>query len=260
MKSVTSTDMTFWEHLDVLRASLIKAVIIVVAAGMAAFAFKAEVFSVILAPTESHFITYRLFDGLARSISGSAAADFTVRLFNIGLTEQFFIHIKTSLFIGLLVASPLVVYLLFRFISPALRANESRHSGSIITWGYAMFALGLSFGYYVVFPFTFRFLGAYTISPDIENTISLQSYMDTFMMMNLLMGIVFEIPLVCLLLAKARILTPTFMKHYRKHAIVAILVIAAIITPTSDVFTLLLVALPILILYECSLLLIKRVA
>jgi sec-independent protein translocase protein TatC len=122
-----------------------------------------------------------------------------------------------------------------------------------------MFILGVLFSYFVIFPFTFRFLGTYQVSPEVKNTVSLDSYMDTFLMINMVMGIVFEIPVVCWLLGKLGILSSDIMKQYRKHAIIAILVASAIITPTSDAFTLSLVAFPIWMLYECSILIVRKV-
>lgn len=245
-------NMTFWEHLDILRASVIKIVLMVVVCAVAAFFFKDELFSVVLAPKDSDFIIYRLFDSLNTVFSSGKADDFSVQLINTGLAEQFLIHMKVAMYAGLLVASPYVIYVLFSFISPALYENERKYSSRIIVSGYIMFVLGVLISYFLIFPLTFRFLGTYQVSSDVANMITLQSYIDTLTMMTLLMGILFELPVLCWLLGKLGILSAAFMSRFRRHAIVVILIIAAIITPTSDIFTLLLVAMPVWILYEIS--------
>lgn len=251
------TDMTFWEHLDVLRNSLIKIVLAVVICGLVAFFFKDTMFYVILAAKDTTFVTYRWFNEICRLMHLQTMDQFSIKLINTGLAEQFIIHMKTSVCAGFLLASPYVVYQLFRFISPALYDRERKYSLGIITGGYIMFIIGVLLGYFLIFPLTLRFLGTYQVSGEVENMISIQSYIGTFMMMNLLMGIVFELPVLCWLLGRLGLLDSTIMRRFRKHAIVAILIIAAIITPTSDIFTLMLVALPIWLLYEISIYVVK---
>lgn len=251
-------NMSFWEHLDVLRGSLIRIVAVTVLCGIVAFFFKEHIFAIILAPKSSDFVTYELFDRLSSWFSDGESQAFSVQLINTGLAAQFAIHMKTSLYVGLLLSSPYVLYLLFRFISPALYENERRYTSRVVFSGYFMFLLGVLLNYFLIFPFTFRFLGTYQVDAGVENLISLQSYMDTLLMMSLMMGILFELPIVCWLLGKLGVLSADFMRHYRRHAIVVILLIAAIITPTSDVFTLSLVALPIWSLYELSILFVPR--
>jgi len=253
------TNMSFWEHLDVLRASLIRIVAVTVLCGIAAFLFKEEVFTAVLAPKDEGFVTYRILERLAGYAAGTGTPAFSVRLINTGLAEQFVIHMKVSVYIGVLLASPYILYLLFRFISPALYANERKYASRIVGWGYVMFLSGVSVCYFLIFPLTFRFLGTYQVSDEVENMISLQSYIGTLGGMTMMLGIVFEIPVVCWLLARLGILSVGFMQRYRRHAVVVILVIAAIITPTSDIFTLLLVALPMWLLYEASILVVKRI-
>lgn len=154
-------------------------------------------------------------------------------------------------------ASPYILYQLFRFVLPALYADERKYVVRMVGGGYLMFMLGVSVSYFLIFPLTFRFLGTYQVSGDVMNMITLQSYISTMMLMCLAMGIVFEIPILSWLFAKLGLLSADFMRKYRKHAVVVILVIAAIITPTSDVFTLSLVALPMWLLYEVSILIVK---
>lgn len=250
--------MSFWDHLDVLRGSLLKIAAVTLAYGAAAFCFKEEMFAVLLAPRDPDFVTYRLLERVSGWFGGGAAEDFSIPLINTGLAEQLMIHLKVSVYAGFLVSSPYTLYLLFHFISPALYENERRYSSRVVVSGYAMFVAGVLASYFVLFPLTFRFLGTYQVSPDVENMITLQSYMGTFLMMNLAMGIVFELPVVCWLLGKLGILTAEFMRRFRRHAVVVILVAAALITPTTDMFTMLIVALPIWLLYEASILIVRR--
>ncbi|MBR4925877.1 MAG: twin-arginine translocase subunit TatC [Prevotella sp.] len=240
--------MTFWEHLDELRGSLIRMAIAAVAMGLIAFAFKETLFDIVLAPSKSDFFLYRLI----------GTGPFDIRLINTGLAEQFTIHMKVALTVGLLVASPYILYLLFHFISPALYENERRYSVTITLSAYIMFIVGVALNYFLVFPLTVRFLGTYSVSSEVENMLSLSSYVDSLLMMSLWFGIIFELPVICWILGRLGLLKSEWMTHYRRHAIVAILIIAAIITPTGDIFTLLVVSLPIYILYEASVFLVRR--
>ena len=162
------------------------------------------------------------------------------------------IHMKTALYAGLLLASPYVLYELFRFVSPALYANERRYATRIVGASYVMFVLGTLLNYFLIFPLTVRFLGTYQVSPDVQNMLTLQSYMDTLIGMSFVMGVVFELPVVCWLMAMMHILKASFMRKTRRHAVVIIIIVAAIITPTTDALTLCIVALPIWLLYEAS--------
>ena len=210
--------LTFWEHLDVLRGSLIRMLVAAVAAGVVAFVLKDRLFAVVLAPADGGFVTYRLL----------GAEPFTINLINTGLAEQFMIHMKVALVAGVLIASPY------------------------------MFIVGLAVNYFVIFPLTVRFLGTYQVSAAVSNMLTISSYVDTLAMMSLVFGIVFEIPVVCWLLARFGLLKAEWMSRYRRHAVVAIVAVAAVITPTSDVFTLLLVSLPIWLLYEASVVIVRK--
>ena len=238
MSSQDSGNGTFWEHLDELRGRIIRILLVMAGFAVVAFFFKEPLFDVILAPSKSDFITYRLL----------GVPDFSISLMNTGLTEQFMIHMKTALFCGLLMASPYVIYQLFCFVAPALYDTERRYAMG----GYGMFIIGTVVNYFLIFPLTVRFLGTYQVSPDVTNMLTIQSYADTLISMSLVMGVVFELPVVSWLLALMGVLHAASMTAYRKHAIVAILIISAIITPTTDVFTLFVVALPIWLLYELS--------
>lgn len=252
------TEQSFWDHLDVLRAAIVKSLLVAVVFGVAAFCFKEELFAVILAPKDAGFITYRLLYSISGLVTDTDAPDFLVKLINTGLAEQFIIHMKTALCVGVLCASPYILYQLFRFVSPALYVNERKYVVRVVAGGYVMFLSGVLLSYFLIFPLTFRFLGTYQVSGEVENMIALQSYISTLMTMSLAIGLVFEMPILSWLFAKMGFLSADFMRKHRKHAIVVILVVAAIITPTSDVFTLSLVALPMWVLYEISILIVNR--
>ena len=240
-----------------LRVAIVKIVAVAVVFGIAAFCFKEELFAIVLAPKDDGFVTYRLLDRMA-VWAGGAVEPFSVRLINMGLAQQFIIHMKTALCAGVLCASPYMLYQLFRFVSPALYDNERRYVVRMVGGGYAMFSLGVLVSYFLIFPLTFRFLGTYQVSGEVDNLIALDSYISTLVMMCLAMGIVFDIPILSWLFTKLGFLSADFMRHYRKHAVVIVLVIAAVITPASDVFTLSLVALPMWVLYEISILIVKQ--
>jgi sec-independent protein translocase protein TatC len=238
-----SEQATFWEHLDELRSVIIRSLLVVVVAAIVAFFLKDCLFSIVLAPRSSDFISYRLI---------GIDDVFQISLMNTGLTEQFMTHMRVAIYAGLLLASPYVLYQLFGFIAPGLYQNERKAATWIGISAYAMFLLGTLVNYLLIFPLTVRFLGTYQVSPDVANMLTLQSYIDTFIGMSFVMGVVFELPVVCAILGKMGLINGRMMAQYRRHAVVAILIVSAIITPTTDAFTLLIVALPIWLLYEVS--------
>lgn len=239
---------TFWEHLDVLRGVLLRSLAVVALLAVVAFCFKETLFAVVLAPRSSDFITFRLL----------GTEPFAVSLMNTGLTEQFMIHMKVAAYAGILFASPYIIYELFRFVSPALYRVERKRTVQVVGASVTMFLLGTLVNYFLIFPLTVRFLGTYQVSADVTNMLTLQSYMDTLIGMSLVMGVVFELPVVSWMLSRFGILDGKVMRQYRRHAVVAILAVSAIITPTADAFTMLIVALPIWLLYEVSILIVRK--
>ena len=239
--------MTFWDHLDELRGVIIRSLLVTAVAAAVAFCLKDELFAIVLAPRSSDFITYRLL----------GVEPFCISLMNTGLTEQFMTHLRTACYAGVLIALPYIIYVLFGFVAPALYDNERRYATLLCGSGYLMFMLGTVINYLLIFPLTVRFLGTYQVSPDVANMLTLQSYMDTLLTMSLVMGIVFELPVVSWILGKMGLVNGQMMRAMRRHAIVAILIVAAIITPTTDAFTLFVVALPIWLLYELSILIVR---
>lgn len=235
-------NLSFWGHLDVLRSSLIRILLVTVVFGMVAFALKEQLFDIVLAPSHDTFITYKLMH----------TEPFHIELVNVGLTEQFMIHVKTAICFGIIVASPYILYTLYKFISPALYDREKHYAVRVVFGGYVMFLIGILINYFIVFPLTVRFLGTYQVSTSIHNLLSLESYVDTLMMMSLVFGILFEIPIISWLLALFGLLKSKWMRQYWRQALVVIVIVAAIITPTGDAFTLSIVSLPIWLLYEAS--------
>ena len=247
--------MTFWDHLDELRKVLYRSAIFLVVFMLVFFGLKDILFdSIIFAPTSSDFILYRGMDRVLQWLHLPALEPFSLKLINIELSAQFFIHISTSFYFGLVCATPIILYFLWGFVSPALYPNEIRAVKKAFGLSGFLFFIGMV-GYFLVFPLTLRFLGTYQVSRSVVNEISLQSYISMFVWLILIMGIVFELPCLALLLSKFGIITKSLLKKYRKHAFVIILVLAAFITPSGDPFTLFAVATPIYFLYEISILL-----
>ena len=182
-----------------------------------------------------------------------------MRLINVELTQQFLTHMRVALWAGLLVVSPYILYQMFAFVAPGLYAVEKRLALRAVGGGYLLFLAGVALNYFIIFPFAVRFLGEYQVSNEVQNTITLSSYISMLGVMSLLMGLLFELPVVCWLLAKIGVLKASFMKRYRRHAVVVIVILGAVITPTGDPFTLALVSVPIYLLWELSILIVKRV-
>jgi sec-independent protein translocase protein TatC len=246
--------LTFWEHVDVLRKVIIKSLIAAGAVAVVAFFFKEPLFNIILAPHHPDFVTFQYINRLAClfSLDGPATGAYTVHLISTQLTAQFFIHVKIAFYAAVLCTFPYIVLQLFYFISPALYAKERKYAKFLVLCSILCFFMGVLLSYFVVFPFSFHFLADYSVSADIQNMFTINSYVDTLLMISLLLGILFEIPVAAWILAKMGLLQSAFLKKYRKHALIVILIVSAVITPTGDVFTLLLVSLPVLLLYQAS--------
>ena len=247
-------ELTFWDHLDVLRGVLLRIIAVVLVFTVTAFFFKDEVFDVVLAPKSPDFILYRVLSLLSARMGLGPVEQFDVELINTGLAQQFMIHMKTAFCVGLICASPYILHQIFGFVSPALYAHERRYSVRLLTGGYVMFLVGVALSYFIIFPLTFRFLGTYQVSAEVTNLISLESYMSVLIMLCLFMGIMCELPVLAYIATKAGIIDSGLLKRFRRHAVLVILVVCAVITPTSDAFTLIIVSLPIWLLYEASIL------
>lgn len=244
--------MTFGGHLEVLRRMLFRIIAIAGSFAIIIFCCKETVWSILLAPSNYNFTTYTIIEKIISSCGFDFHfEEFHVDLIATDLSSQFMSHITTSIYLGLLGASPYILYELFRFISPALYKNEKKHLTSVVTIIYLLFIAGVLMSYYILFPISFRFLGTYSVSDNIHSTITLDSYIETFTTLTFVMGIIFQLPIIIFLLAKIGFVSSTLLAKYRKHALIVIMLVAAIITP-PDLMTLVLVTIPLYLLYEVS--------
>ena len=245
-------------HLEVLRKMLFRILFVTLALAITVFVFRKQTFSIILAPRDSSFIFYRGVEWFLQLFGiDYHFKEFSIELISTDLSAQFMLHISTSLYVSLLLASPYIVFELFRFISPALYDQEKKYSVPIVFVVYILFALGILMTYYVLFPFSFRFLGTYQVDETVKNTITLSSYITTLISMSLVMGLVFQLPVLAYILGKIGLISYELLASCRQWALMIILTLSAIITP-PDIFTLLMVALPLYLLYEISISILKR--
>lgn len=250
--------LSFGGHLEVLRQMLFRILGVTLVFSCIVFCFKQLTFEILLAPSDSSFVTYNIVEHLMQGIDRSFVFEpFNVQLIATDLSSQFVTHLTTSIYLGLLCASPFIMYELFRFITPALLENERKYSTKIMISVYSLFMIGVLMSYYILFPISFRFLGTYSVADKVHTMITLDSYISTFVSLTLLLGIVFQLPVITFILAKMGILNASQMSRYRKHALILIMFIAAVITP-PDIMTLILVSFPIYSLYEISLRIIPK--
>ncbi len=249
-------EMSILDHLDELRKHLIKATIAVFAMAIIMFMFKDFVFdNLILGPKSKDFFTYRFFCGLSDSLCFSPP-DFNLITREMG--ETFVTHLKISFYLGLIVSFPYVFYQFWLFVKPGLYPNEQKAAGGIVFTCSLLFLLGIVFGYLIIAPFAITFLINYTIN-GVTNAPTLTSYVSYLIMFTIPTGVIFELPIIIYFLSKVGLVTPELMKKYRRHAIVFILLLAAIITP-PDPMTMFLIAVPLYSLYEASIFISARVA
>jgi sec-independent protein translocase protein TatC len=262
MAEKPKSEMTFLEHLEELRWHLIRSAIAIVVFGTLAFAYKHIVFDVIiLGPSNSDFITNRLLCRLGEliNIQKLCLNIKPIVLQSIEMAGQFTTHIKISIIAGIIVASPYIFYEIWKFVRPALYSKERKVASGAVLAISSLFIIGVLFGYFVICPLAVNFLINYQVSDVALNNIKIMSYVSTVSGIAMASGVVFELPVVVYFFTKIGLLTPDFLKKHRRHSIVIILIIAGIITPSPDIFSQLLVALPLLFLYEISINVSKRV-
>ena len=243
--------LTFWQHVDELRSVVVRIVVCIVALSILFLCFKEQLFAIVLAPSHSDFVIYKLLCIGVNDVSFS--------LINTELTGQFIAHLQVAFMAAAVVGAPYVLWQLFAYLSPALYVGERRMLRVAMLAGSILFYVGALLSYLLIFPLSFRFLINYQVADEVGNMIALSSYIDTLMMLSLLMAILFELPLVAILLGKMGTVRASGMATYRRHALLVILIVAAVITPTTDVFTLAIVALPIYVLYECSIICVRLI-
>jgi sec-independent protein translocase protein TatC len=255
--------LTFWQHLDELRARLIRVAIAVFAGTILAFLNREIIFDkIILAPMSDNFVTARWMCALGRffHVESLCMQNMKFNLINVEMTGQFMTHITISFVAGIMIAMPYIFWQLWQFIKPALYEKERRYAGRAVFIMTFLFIVGVLFSYYIMVPWTVTFLGTYQVSKSVQNLPSLGSYISTVLSTILMIGVAFELPVVVFVLAKVGLMTPDFLKKNRKIALVIVLVIAAIITPSTDIFSQIIVTIPLWALYEISILVAKRVA
>ena len=236
--------MTFWDHLDELRASLIRIILVFIFVAICLFPFKTILFDhFILAPSQSDFWLYKLI-----------GADFSLKLVNIEVTTQFMVHMKMTLLCAAVITFPYIIFQIWKFIAPALYDNEKKAVGGAFLLSSLLFYIGVTVSYFIVTPLMLNFFSGYQVSGAVPNMFSLSSYISLFTSMAITFGIVFELPTLVAVLSGLGILTKESMKKYRRHAVCATVILAAVITPSGDPFSLAIVALPIYVLYEFSVL------
>lgn len=260
MKSSRNDEMlTFGDHLKVFRRMFFHIIAVTGAITCGIFYFKETTWEVLLAPSEWDFCTYRWIESVMQLFSRDFRFnEFYVNLIATDLSSQFMTHITTAVYLGALGASPYILFELFRFISPALYENERRYSVQVAGIIYVLFIFGVLMSYFVLFPISFRFLGTYSVSAKVISNITLDSYISTFVSLTLVMGVVFQLPVIAFFLSKMGVITSAMLAQYRKHSFVVIMLVAAIITP-PDIVTLFLVTIPLYLLYELSVRIVKAV-
>ncbi|RKD91700.1 twin-arginine translocase subunit TatC [Mangrovibacterium diazotrophicum] len=260
-EKVEEVEMSFLEHLEVLRWHLIRAFASIFIFSILAFINKDIIFDkIIMSPKMPDFWTNRMFAKLADFTGADSLRINTteLKLISISMAGQFMTHIWTSIIAGVIIAAPYVIWEFWRFIKPALYDTERKHSVGAVFYMTFLFLTGVLFGYYLIVPLSVHFLGSYSISGEVANQINVLSYISTVSSITIASGVIFELPVFVYFLSKVGILSPQLMKKYRRHAYVLLLIISAIITP-PDVFSQIMVCLPLVFLYEVGIIISKRV-
>ena len=262
-KKSGSEEMSFIDHLEELRWHLIRSVIAIAVGAIAFFIYVREIVdAILLAPAKDDFVTYGWFCKLSHALGlGDAICmkGVKVSFLSTQLTGQFISSFTIAFVGGFIVAFPYIFWEFWRFIKPALSDKEKRNTGGVIFWVSLLFFTGIAFGYYVLTPFMVNFYFSYSLSPLIEIKPTFSDYLENLIYTTVGIGVLFQMPLLVMILAKIGIVTGTFLRKYRKHAFVLIVIAAAIITPSTDPFSLAIVAIPLYILFEASIIVASRI-
>lgn len=247
--------MSFLEHLESLRWVIFRSLVASLVFGIVLFLNKNFLFdTLIFAPKKENFITYRVMCWLGEKIGmdNFCIKDFDFQLININMSSQFVLHIQIALILGVVFASPYILWEIWNFVKPALYEKERKYTSGLVFASSFLFLIGVAFGYYIVTPFSITFLGNYSVSDEVRNAINLESYIDTVTMLVLSCGISFELPMAIYFLAKIGLVTASFLRKYRKHALIIILIVSAVLTPLPDAFSQILISFPLYLLFELS--------
>ncbi len=244
--------LTFGGHLEILRKMFFRIIAVVVVIGITVFCFKDITFELLLGPTNNDFCFYKWVENVSSMFGWDFNFDkLSISLISTELSVQFMTHLTSSIYLALLLASPYMLFEIFGFVAPALYEREKRYAVIVVVLVYVLFLVGVLLSYYIIFPISFRFLATYQVADSVVNTITLSSYISTFTTLTLMMGLVFQLPIISYVLARIGIISSSVLRDYRKHALLAITIISAVITP-PDILTCILVVGPLYLLYECS--------
>ena len=260
-RAKADNEMSFLEHLEELRWHIVRSVLSIFIVAIIAFIYRDIVFdTIILAPKNPDFLTNRLLCKLGQLVNVNALCINThpFQIINIRMAGQFTTHIAVSLIAGIILAFPYIFWEFWKFFRPALYSSEKKYTRGAVFFSSLLFVSGVLFGYYVIIPLSVNFLGSYNVSAEVTNQINLRSYIGTVASITLASGIIFQLPILSYFLTKIGLVDPHFLKKYRKHSIIVILALAAIITP-PDIFSQVLVCIPLLFLYEIGILISRRV-
>lgn len=261
MAKKSKNEMSFLDHLEELRWHLLRAFLSIIIIAIAAFIFHDIIFNtIILSPKNPEFFTNRMFCAFSKIVNAPALCinSKPFEIINIRMAGQFTTHILVSILTGIILAFPYIFFELWSFIKPALYSKEKSYTRYAVFFSSLLFLLGVLFGYYVITPLSVHFLGSYSVSEQVDNQINLTSYISTVASVVLASGIIFELPVMVYFLTKVGLVTPPLLRKYRKHSIIAILLLSAIITP-PDIFSQVLVCFPLLFLYEIGIIISKRI-
>jgi sec-independent protein translocase protein TatC len=253
-KKAPEAEMSFLEHLEELRWHIIRSFSIIIVFAVVAFIMKDFIFdTIIFKPKTPEFWTNRMMAKLGELVGTDVLKinQNPLKLIALKMSDQFMLHFMVAIVVGLIVASPFVFFEIWRFIKPALYDKEKKHASGAVFYTSVLFLLGILFGYFLIVPLSIDFLTTYSVSAEVENQINMRSYISTVTSITFASGIIFLLPIFSYFLSKVGILTPQFMRTYRKHSYVVMLLLAAIITP-PDVFSQIMVAIPLVFLYEIS--------
>ena len=250
-------EMSFFDHIDVLRKHLLRALAVVLVLTAGAFYYTDFIFNtIIMGPKNPNFWTYRMMCKLVEKFP-SIGSDFCItkidaKIINTEMAGQFTLQLNSCVMVGIILGIPYLLFELWLFIKPALHENERKSASGFVAFASVLFFLGILFGYYMICPLSINFLTNFTVSPEIQNTFTIDSYLSSVMTLTLGSGVIFQLPVIIYILSKLGVMTPAFMRASRRYSTVLILIVAAIVTPTADPYTMLIVALPLFLLYELS--------
>jgi sec-independent protein translocase protein TatC len=250
-------EMSFFDHIDVLRKHLLRAAVVILVFTLGAFYYTDFIFNqIIMGPKNPSFWTYRMMCKLVAKFP-SIGPEFCItkidaKIINTEMAGQFTLQLNSCVMVGIILGIPYLLFEIWLFVKPALHEGERKSASGFVIFASTLFFLGILFGYFIICPLSINFLTNFTVSPDIQNTFTIDSYLSSVMTLTLGAGVIFQLPVIIYILSKVGIMTPAFMRASRRYSTVLILIVAAVVTPTADPYTMMIVAMPLFLLYELS--------